>query len=461
MPEALKCPSCSAPLDYPPAGATSMRCPYCNCTVVIPGATTSTSQAQNVQVEDLSAALGPMVGKALDMAKVAQLLRDGKKIEAIKVYRQTYSVGLESAKTAVENIAAGKPPDHGAGPGPHYTPLAPVNPGANFFRLGCGLAFSILLIGGIILTSVMRSLHHSFSSSTPVQPQPVTPDISEPTVPTTPPPPPSYADMVLEFGNEGIGAGQFKDSRSVAVDGNGNIYVGEYSDGRVQVFDSQGKFVSAWGIKKQSMMNLLADRRGNVYVVTPGEITKYDGATGMPQTQLDNSFNDNPEDYMDACLALNGDIYALAGNADIVDIGSDGHIKSDVNESEKVGEDVSFERIAVAGTGEIYAVDRTKGVFKFAADGRYINRFGGGGEDIAAPRPGHLMSPNGIAIDGQGRVFVTDDGPPVQVFDSDGTYIDSFGGNEVAFGIAIDDKNAIYACFRNKYTVRKYEVAKH
>jgi LSD1 subclass zinc finger protein len=37
MPEALKCPSCSAPLDYPPGGGANMRCPYCDTTVMIPG----------------------------------------------------------------------------------------------------------------------------------------------------------------------------------------------------------------------------------------------------------------------------------------------------------------------------------------------------------------------------------------------------------------------------------------
>jgi DNA-binding beta-propeller fold protein YncE len=304
------------------------------------------------------------------------------------------------------------------------------------------------------------AVHHSIS---PAIQNPATIGNIVPTIPllNTTPPPPSYANLALEFGSEGIGAGQFKDSRSVAVDGDGHIYVGEYSDGRVQVFDASGKFLSAWSIgKKLSLMNLLADRHGSVYAVTPGNITKFDGATGLQQMQLDNTFNDNSLDYMDACLTLNGDVYALAGSADIVDIGSDGHIKSDVNESQKVGDDVDFFRIAISGTGEFYALDRQKGVFKFASDGRYINRFGGNGDDPATPpRPGHLISPNGIAVDGQGRIFVTDDGPPVQVFDAEGSFVNSFGGTDLAFGICINDKNEIFACFRNLHTVRKYTLA--
>ena len=69
MPEALKCPSCSAPLDYPTGGGLTMRCPYCNTTVMVPGnPPASTSDV------DFTAALGPVIGKALEMSQVADLL---------------------------------------------------------------------------------------------------------------------------------------------------------------------------------------------------------------------------------------------------------------------------------------------------------------------------------------------------------------------------------------------------
>ena len=41
------------------------------------------------------------------MAEVVQLLRAGKKIEAIKIYREIFGVGLKEAKDAVEAIEAG------------------------------------------------------------------------------------------------------------------------------------------------------------------------------------------------------------------------------------------------------------------------------------------------------------------------------------------------------------------
>src|SRR5258706_5995773 len=39
----------------------------------------------------------------------------------------------------------------------------------------------------------------------------------------------AFASVTLSFGSEGIGPGMLTDARSIAVDGQGNIYVGEYS----------------------------------------------------------------------------------------------------------------------------------------------------------------------------------------------------------------------------------------
>jgi hypothetical protein len=73
--------------------------------------------------------------------------------------------------------------------------------------------------------------------------------------------------------------------------------------------------------------------------------------------------------------------------------------------------------------------------------------------------PSQLFSPLNIAVDSQGRIYVSDAGSCIKVYDKDGNYIAKFGGHEVAFGIAIDD-DKIYACMRNRHTVRKYVIAK-
>ncbi len=46
-----------------------------------------------------------------DYIRIEELINSGKNIEAIKVYRETFGVGLKEAKEAVDKIAAGKAPE--------------------------------------------------------------------------------------------------------------------------------------------------------------------------------------------------------------------------------------------------------------------------------------------------------------------------------------------------------------
>jgi ribosomal protein L7/L12 len=95
MTASFNCPTCGAPLDYPGNGDT-MRCPYCNNSVIVP--------------EDLrSSDANSLLQKTEAFKDVEQLARDGNEIEAIKRYRLISNVGLEEAKKTVDNIRAGVP----------------------------------------------------------------------------------------------------------------------------------------------------------------------------------------------------------------------------------------------------------------------------------------------------------------------------------------------------------------
>src|SRR5580704_8590877 len=110
-----------------------------------------------------------------------------------------------------------------------------------------------------------------------------------------------------------------------------------------------------WSIgRNKSLMNLTADLHGTVYAVIPFQIFRYEGLTGMPLGEMESTHDDVQENYSDAYAALTGDIYAL---------------------------------------------DRQRGIFKFGPDGRYINRFGSI-DETPSPGSGHLFSPNNIAVDG-------------------------------------------------------------
>ena len=57
-----------------------------------------------------------------------------------------------------------------------------------------------------------------------------------------------HGDWVKSWGENGTGPGQFRLPHAIAVDRNNNIYVGDRSNRRVQVFDTEGKFLRLFTI---------------------------------------------------------------------------------------------------------------------------------------------------------------------------------------------------------------------
>jgi sugar lactone lactonase YvrE len=55
-------------------------------------------------------------------------------------------------------------------------------------------------------------------------------------------------DWVKSWGEKGTGPGQFRLPHTIAVDNNNNIYVGDRSNRRIQVFDTEGKFLRMFTI---------------------------------------------------------------------------------------------------------------------------------------------------------------------------------------------------------------------
>jgi sugar lactone lactonase YvrE len=263
----------------------------------------------------------------------------------------------------------------------------------------------------------------------------------------------SFANVLLTFGSEGIGPGMFTDARSIAVDGKGRIYVGEYTGGRIQVFDPAGKFVSQWSIgdRKTLLRGLAADRKGTVYVVHGGGIARYRGETGekLGELQYERSGFD------DVTAAADGGIVAAwhSNRDDIVAFDANGKVAVRIPAaiSTASGDSELSMRVAVDGSGYIYALGRfNNAIFKFGRDGKFINRFGGGGD-----QPGQFRAPYSIAVDGHGRVYVGDI-KGIQVFDADGRYLQMIDVKNVAFGMVFNDKNELFVVARDH--VVKYAV---
>jgi len=85
----------------------------------------------------------------------------------------------------------------------------------------------------------------------------------------------------------------------------------------------------------------------------------------------------------------------------------------------------------------------------FAESGKFTDLFGSGGDG-----PGTLDSPMAIAVDGQGRVYVSELVGPIKIFDSGGQYLDSI--DVQAFGMRFDDNSDLYVASRTG--VIKFEL---
>lgn len=105
--------------------------------------------------------------------------------------------------------------------------------------------------------------------------------------------------------------------------------------------------------------------------------------------------------------------------------------------------------IAVDGQGNIYVADTwNHRIQKFDANSKFIQEWGSFGQP--SDRPEYMWGPRGIAISQDGRVYVTDTGNKrVVVFDSDGKFLQEFGREEDSrldepVGIAIGGDGLVY-----------------
>jgi len=273
---------------------------------------------------------------------------------------------------------------------------------------------------------------------------------------------------IFTFGAEGTGQGLFQDAQEVAVDGDGNIYVSDDTL-RVQKFNSQGEFLSLWTIPSSTQYfskirggpdRLLVDRRGRVFVVIGGALLKYDEAS----TEWVGAVRGSDHIY-DAALTADGGTVIVSGGGgldELVVFDTRGKAIRRVSRfiSLQLDKQIPVEaiKVAVDGVGNIFAIyalgsiygthyydNEDLAVFRFTAEGKYVNRFSGGGKE-----PGQFSSPNAIAVDAQSRVYVCDLTNGISVFTADGRYVETIKTPFWVQGMAFDSAGDLFVVGDNK-----------
>lgn len=461
MASSFHCPNCNGPLDTD--GRTAIvRCPYCNSSVVVPPELRGGKpHAQPLSGAGFYASADIGFEIAENLEEVMRLVQSGNKIEAIKLFRETFGVGLKEAKDAIYSI------DHGGGVNLDAisvdTPLimsqvnvrtsrstsqnisttafpvdAPSKTGSRW--LGCGLVTLIFVIIISIILPIILTIGATggaafLANSIIATAQP--PLIA--TATPAPTPTPSFMTPVLEFGGKGSNPGQFDDPRYIALDGDGNIYIAEYSNGRIQKFDPQGKFLIQWMVEaKTPVSGFDVARDGVVYLTQRNKIWRFDGKTGQPMGEWPVNGNFRFEALR---VTPDGGLIVISNNEDVIRLDASAQVFLNIPKAvESVTGDNELEtNVAIDGLGNIYlSASFNHSVLLYNPDGRLNNRFGERGNG-----PGQLNHPGAIAVDGSGRIFVAS-GITINVFSKNGLPLGFYQVNGAPRSLVFNDAGELF-----------------
>ncbi len=272
-----------------------------------------------------------------------------------------------------------------------------------------------------------------------------------PTAVPSPTPTPAFADVQLQFGEKGMGPGQFTNAHLSGLDGKGQVYVGEYAGGRIQAFDATGKFINQFfvGDEQTDLLGLAVDRNGVVYATDGGDITRYDGKTGKMLGKL--NYSGGPG-FGELALAPDGSLYAMwyerrngiftsveGAREDLVHFNANGKVLNVVKGViSSMTDSVELDNaLAIDGRGNVYlAAGFEQTIFKFDPKGKFVTRIGSSGSS-------QFQDVGAIALDGQGRIFVVENGG-ISVLKPDGSRLGRIKVAGAVRQLLFDDAGALW-----------------
>ncbi len=98
----FQCPSCFKNLQYANGDTPFQTCHHCHGKIIVPS--TAVHQVEIVAARPTEFALREQ--KDLKLAEIQNELNAGRKIQAIKIFRETFNTDLITAKEAVEGLEA-------------------------------------------------------------------------------------------------------------------------------------------------------------------------------------------------------------------------------------------------------------------------------------------------------------------------------------------------------------------
>ena len=104
MAQNFGCPSCGAPLDYTGNGASTISCPYCYTSVIVP------QELRSQRSEPVSPGMTmSLAGQAPKLRELSNLVRAKQRDQAVAMYQQVYGASLGDAQRLVDQLMQGSP----------------------------------------------------------------------------------------------------------------------------------------------------------------------------------------------------------------------------------------------------------------------------------------------------------------------------------------------------------------
>lgn len=507
MSKTFHCPNCAAPLQEPTQDQSIITCAYCHSSVIVPSELRRSPSAEPIltpaeslfnlpalaaslrQAADLTRAgnreeaiqlllkelamddaearriidqmeqgqivqIGEVESRFAshavtlngeDAKQILELIGNGEEEEALRRYRQLTGASLEDARRAVAGLQTAANLLEQPVRLSNQQAAGIAKGAASVFAVSGCLTFLVIALVSLLTFGIV--FWALVSDGGPLESwwQPLNPFARD--------------RVTLAFGKQGIGEGTFDDPRRITVDSQGNIYVSDYRTGRVQQFDAQGNLLNLWieessqrfsASSKPTIHSLGVSRDGILFIVYDGMIHRRNTATGekLSPLQVDEL------SISDIYITSNDQLAVVANGDDLALLNADGSVDWIIQDAIEsiAGESELSSYLSGDGLGNFYlAGSFVSGVFKYSPDGKYLNRFGSGGDDT-----GQFRAINAIAVDSQGRIYVSDI-KGILVFSPDGQYLRTINVPGVVFGMDFGQDDRLYTV-SNQPQVVVYQV---
>jgi tripartite motif-containing protein 71 len=279
----------------------------------------------------------------------------------------------------------------------------------------------------------------------------------------------------------GSGSALFQGPEDVKLDSNGNIFVVDSGNDRIEKFDTNTNFVTAFGTtgngdgQLNQPLGVGIDKNNNIFVADTNNdrILKFTNSglpAGNPQTVIGATGTGNGQFIFPAGVAFDS-----SNNLFVADTNNDRVQKFTLdntgvyNYSSQFGSTGSGNgqlsspyRLGLDSAGNVFVADTFNSrVEEFDNKGAFVRSF-----TFTDPNS-QAFTPQGIAVDSAGNVFASDFlNNRIIKFSNTGVFLDKFGtagtGNgqfDGADGIAVDSAGNVFVTDLNNNRVEEFQVA--